>query len=146
MRFTRSAARWSAGKLVSKYAGFSAPCAPAFHIAVQQTNAVAASLNPKLFIVSLASWTSLQFSTKPANCSTAVDPTLSALFKRCQADVPLPNRFIKGLTFPFRLCYASDLASFVNAGIAKPRVALPATSTLRLWLDLQTARNPTAGG
>jgi hypothetical protein len=53
MRFTRSAARCSAARLGSRYAGFCAPCAPAFHAAAQQTNPVAANLNPNLFIVSL---------------------------------------------------------------------------------------------
>jgi hypothetical protein len=39
--------------LGSRYAGFSAPCAPTFTAAAQHTNPAAAIRNPKLFIVSL---------------------------------------------------------------------------------------------
>ncbi len=99
IRCTRSAARCSGGRLVSRYAGFCASCPAAGHAITPPIKPTTTIRNPRLFITSISDrqrcFEEFENENKPAR-PTAANHTAARYL--CQAkeyrDSPLENRFI----------------------------------------------------
>jgi hypothetical protein len=133
IRLTRSAARCSAGKLVSKYAAFGSAafcafCAPATYNPPQHANPAATIRNPTIFIAFLTGGLNRSRFFVVVKRSSALSlPTLMPLGSGCQAGLgsdffPMKNRFIS-IEDPSRFWPSAEAGSARSSPFAAVQVA-----------------------